>query len=154
SRWPEKYDPHSAFRRASPPIRRLHSVARDRFFRSFRAGDRRNLGPRPPVRNRTDASRAGLLVCDTEHSGGPAREPRIRKAQSSSTIRGMACSHPRPDQRYGRFRNPWNDIYDLDPLPRWGEGSAVLLGDAAHPMTPNLGQGACQAIADAVVLAA
>ena len=29
----------------------------------------------------------------------------------------------------------------------------TLLGDAAHPMTPNLGQGACQAIEDAVVLA-
>ena len=32
-------------------------------------------------------------------------------------------------------------------------GRATLLGDAAHPMTPNLGQGACQAIEDAVVLA-
>jgi 2-polyprenyl-6-methoxyphenol hydroxylase-like FAD-dependent oxidoreductase len=39
------------------------------------------------------------------------------------------------------------------PLRRWGEGRVTLLGDAAHPMTPNLGQGACQAIEDAVVLA-
>jgi 2-polyprenyl-6-methoxyphenol hydroxylase-like FAD-dependent oxidoreductase len=46
-----------------------------------------------------------------------------------------------------------NDIYDRDPLPRWGAGRVTLLGDAAHPMTPNLGQGACQAIEDAVVLA-
>jgi len=46
-----------------------------------------------------------------------------------------------------------NDIYDRDPLPSWGEGRVTLLGDAAHPMTPNLGQGACQAIEDAVVLA-
>jgi 2-polyprenyl-6-methoxyphenol hydroxylase-like FAD-dependent oxidoreductase len=46
-----------------------------------------------------------------------------------------------------------NDIYDLDPIPQWCKGRTVLLGDAAHPMTPNLGQGACQAIADAVVLA-
>jgi 2-polyprenyl-6-methoxyphenol hydroxylase-like FAD-dependent oxidoreductase len=46
------------------------------------------------------------------------------------------------------------DIYDREPLgERWGEGRATLLGDAAHPMTPNLGQGACQAIEDAVVLA-
>jgi FAD-dependent urate hydroxylase len=45
-----------------------------------------------------------------------------------------------------------NDIYDREPLERWGEGKATLLGDAAHPMTPNLGQGACQAIEDAVVL--
>jgi 2-polyprenyl-6-methoxyphenol hydroxylase-like FAD-dependent oxidoreductase len=46
------------------------------------------------------------------------------------------------------------DIYDREPLgERWGEGRVTLLGDAAHPMTPNLGQGACQAIEDAVVLA-
>lgn len=45
------------------------------------------------------------------------------------------------------------DIYDRAPAARWGEGRVTLLGDAAHPMTPNLGQGACQAIEDAVVLA-
>jgi 2-polyprenyl-6-methoxyphenol hydroxylase-like FAD-dependent oxidoreductase len=47
-----------------------------------------------------------------------------------------------------------NDVYDMDPLPRWSDRRVTLLGDAAHPMTPNLGQGACQAIEDAVVLAA
>ncbi|MFN8494803.1 MAG: FAD-dependent monooxygenase [Caldilineaceae bacterium] len=46
-----------------------------------------------------------------------------------------------------------NDIYDRPPLHRWGEQRVTLLGDAAHPMTPNLGQGACQALEDAVVLA-
>ncbi len=46
-----------------------------------------------------------------------------------------------------------NDIYDRPPLRRWGENRVTLLGDAAHPMTPNLGQGACQALEDAVVLA-
>jgi 2-polyprenyl-6-methoxyphenol hydroxylase-like FAD-dependent oxidoreductase len=44
------------------------------------------------------------------------------------------------------------DIYDRDPIERWHSGRVVLLGDAAHPMTPNLGQGAGQAIEDAVVL--
>lgn len=46
-----------------------------------------------------------------------------------------------------------NDIYDREPASRWGEGRVTLLGDAAHPMTPDLGQGACQAIEDAVILA-
>ena len=46
-----------------------------------------------------------------------------------------------------------NDLYDRPPLKRWGRGRITLLGDAAHPMTPNLGQGACQALEDAVVLA-
>ncbi|HYN92918.1 MAG TPA: FAD-dependent monooxygenase [Pilimelia sp.] len=47
------------------------------------------------------------------------------------------------------------DIYCLDaPLPAFHRGRLALLGDAAHAMTPNLGQGGCQAIEDAVVLAA
>lgn len=46
-----------------------------------------------------------------------------------------------------------NDIVDREPLTHWTKGRVTLLGDAAHPMTPNLGQGACQAIEDAVVLA-
>jgi 2-polyprenyl-6-methoxyphenol hydroxylase-like FAD-dependent oxidoreductase len=46
-----------------------------------------------------------------------------------------------------------NDIVDRDPLPAWGAGRVTLLGDAAHPMTPNLGQGGCQGIEDALVLA-
>ena len=46
-----------------------------------------------------------------------------------------------------------NDIYDRRTLRRWGNERVTLLGDAAHPMTPNLGQGACQALEDAVVLA-
>ena len=47
-----------------------------------------------------------------------------------------------------------NDIVDFAPLPSWTRGRVTLLGDAAHAMTPNLGQGACQAIEDAIVLAA
>jgi 2-polyprenyl-6-methoxyphenol hydroxylase-like FAD-dependent oxidoreductase len=48
-----------------------------------------------------------------------------------------------------------NDIHHLaTPLPCYVRGRVALLGDAAHPMTPNLGQGAGQAIEDAVVLGA
>jgi 2-polyprenyl-6-methoxyphenol hydroxylase-like FAD-dependent oxidoreductase len=46
-----------------------------------------------------------------------------------------------------------NDIVDRKPVKQWGQGRVTLFGDAAHPTTPNLGQGACQAIEDAVVLA-
>jgi 2-polyprenyl-6-methoxyphenol hydroxylase-like FAD-dependent oxidoreductase len=46
-----------------------------------------------------------------------------------------------------------NDIVDRKPLKSWGKGCVTLLGDAGHPTTPNLGQGACQAIEDAVTLA-
>lgn len=44
-------------------------------------------------------------------------------------------------------------ISDLHPMSQWHTGNACLLGDAAHATTPNLGQGACQAIEDAYVLA-
>jgi 2-polyprenyl-6-methoxyphenol hydroxylase-like FAD-dependent oxidoreductase len=46
-----------------------------------------------------------------------------------------------------------NDVYYLGPLPRWSNGRVVLVGDAAHATTPGVGQGAAQAIEDAVVLA-
>ncbi|HEX2673424.1 MAG TPA: FAD-dependent monooxygenase [Polyangiaceae bacterium] len=45
------------------------------------------------------------------------------------------------------------DIHDRAPVPTWSKGRVALLGDAAHPTTPNLGQGGCMAIEDAVVLA-
>lgn len=47
----------------------------------------------------------------------------------------------------------WNDITDIKPLSKFVFDRVVLLGDAAHATTPNIGQGACQAIEDAVVLA-
>jgi 2-polyprenyl-6-methoxyphenol hydroxylase-like FAD-dependent oxidoreductase len=45
-----------------------------------------------------------------------------------------------------------SDIYDRPPARRWSQGRLTLVGDAAHPMTPNMGQGACQALEDAIAL--
>jgi 2-polyprenyl-6-methoxyphenol hydroxylase-like FAD-dependent oxidoreductase len=45
------------------------------------------------------------------------------------------------------------DVYDLDPIGSWAQGRVTVMGDAAHAMTFNTGQGACQAILDGVALA-
>lgn len=44
-------------------------------------------------------------------------------------------------------------ILERDPLPRWSDGRVVLLGDACHPMTPYMAQGAATSIEDAAILA-
>jgi 2-polyprenyl-6-methoxyphenol hydroxylase-like FAD-dependent oxidoreductase len=46
-----------------------------------------------------------------------------------------------------------NDLYDRDRARQWSRGSVVAVGDAAHPMRPHLGQGGCQGIEDAAILA-
>jgi 2-polyprenyl-6-methoxyphenol hydroxylase-like FAD-dependent oxidoreductase len=47
-----------------------------------------------------------------------------------------------------------NDLYDRAPARCWARGPVVIAGDAAHPMRPHLGQGGCQGLEDAAILAA
>jgi 2-polyprenyl-6-methoxyphenol hydroxylase-like FAD-dependent oxidoreductase len=46
------------------------------------------------------------------------------------------------------------DLYDRQTARCWARGPVVVVGDAAHPMRPHLGQGGCQALEDAAILAA
>jgi 2-polyprenyl-6-methoxyphenol hydroxylase-like FAD-dependent oxidoreductase len=76
-----------------------------------------------------------------------------RKAAVAARHRGWPAPIERvidetPEEAIGRM-----DTYEYTPLKRWNVGRIALLGDAAHPMTFNLGQGACQAIEDAFALA-
>jgi 2-polyprenyl-6-methoxyphenol hydroxylase-like FAD-dependent oxidoreductase len=71
---------------------------------------------------------------------------RERFAQFADPVAAILDSTP--DEAISRA-----DIVDRPPVKRWGEGRVTLLGDAAHPMTPNLAMGACTAIEDGVVLA-
>jgi len=45
------------------------------------------------------------------------------------------------------------DLYDRPPIQPWSQQNITLLGDAAHPMLPTMGQGACTALEDAYVVA-
>jgi salicylate hydroxylase len=60
-------------------------------------------------------------------------------------VRELIAAIPEPDL----FK--WG-LRDREPLPVWTRGRVTMLGDAAHPMTPYLGQGACMAIEDGMVL--
>jgi salicylate hydroxylase/6-hydroxynicotinate 3-monooxygenase len=44
-------------------------------------------------------------------------------------------------------------LVERDPLPRWGEGRVVMLGDACHAMTPYMAQGAATSMEDGIVAA-
>jgi 2-polyprenyl-6-methoxyphenol hydroxylase-like FAD-dependent oxidoreductase len=46
-----------------------------------------------------------------------------------------------------------NDLYDRQQARQWSRGRIVVVGDAAHPMRPHLGQGGCQGLEDAAILA-
>lgn len=47
----------------------------------------------------------------------------------------------------------FNEIMDLKPISKWHHKNVCLIGDASHATTPNMGQGACQAIESAYVIA-
>ncbi|HEY6904524.1 MAG TPA: FAD-dependent monooxygenase [Candidatus Acidoferrales bacterium] len=75
------------------------------------------------------------------------------KAEAVALCRNWAAPIPEIVERTPAEAILQNDIVDRPPM-RWrGRGHVTLLGDAAHASTPNLGQGACQALEDAVVLA-
>jgi 2-polyprenyl-6-methoxyphenol hydroxylase-like FAD-dependent oxidoreductase len=78
----------------------------------------------------------------------PARRSYLQEA-----FAGWAFDIPEVIARTPEYAILQNDIYDRRPARRWHRGRAVLLGDAAHPTTPNLGQGACMAIEDGILLA-
>jgi 2-polyprenyl-6-methoxyphenol hydroxylase-like FAD-dependent oxidoreductase len=61
------------------------------------------------------------------------------------TFRAMVRATKPEDMRF-------DPLFDRDPIDVWGQGAVTLLGDAAHPMLPHTGQGAAQAMEDAVAL--
>ena len=66
-------------------------------------------------------------------------------AQFHEPFRAIVRATPREDLRL-------DELFERDPISPWGHGAVTLLGDAAHPMLPHTGQGAAQALEDAVVL--
>ena len=83
-------------------------------------------------------------------------DPTMRDYRIKDLLNHFASFHaPIPDiLRHTRDEHLiWNDIIDVKPLKQFAFDRVLLMGDAAHATTPNMGQGACLAIEDAVILA-
>ena len=86
----------------------------------------------------------------------PQNDPAMRAIKVADLQRFFQKFHPAVRAILENTRDAdllWNDIIDLKPIEQFAFGNIVLIGDAAHATTPNMGQGACQAIEDAVILA-
>jgi salicylate hydroxylase len=79
----------------------------------------------------------------------------VREGSKEEVLSYFEGIHPLPHQMLDRPTS-WKRwaTADRDPVERWSFGRATVLGDAAHPMTQYLAQGACQALEDAVTLGA
>ncbi len=122
---------------------------------------------------------AGLDLNETSETWGPGSRFGIAPL-SNGRLYWFACLNTKENDpvkrsykiqdllsHFGHFHSPiseilkhtkddqliWNDIIDIKPLRKFAFGNVVLMGDAAHATTPNMGQGACMAIEDAAILA-
>lgn len=100
------------------------------------------------VRARTDAIYwyASMLAREIPANASAAQLRDERLTAIDPRFRAIAGATGAEDLRFDRF-------LERPPLRAWGRGRVTLLGDAAHPVLPHTGQGAAQAIEDAVALA-
>ncbi len=77
----------------------------------------------------------------------------VREGSKEEVLSYFEGIHARPHQMLDKPTS-WTRwaTADRDPVDSWGRGRATILGDAAHPMTQYLAQGACMALEDAVTL--
>ncbi len=102
-----------------------------------------------PVRHGEMVNYVGFVPADEEmkESWSAAGDPDVLRREFEGWDPRIGTVLKQVDQT---FR--WA-LYDREPLPTWSKGRLTLLGDAAHPMLPHLGQGANQSIEDGMALA-
>lgn len=85
-----------------------------------------------------------------------ANDPAMRRFTTKDLLRCFRNFHFPIPQILERTKDEqliWSDIIDVKPIKQFAFGRVLLMGDAAHATTPNMGQGACMAIEDAATLA-
>ncbi|MFC0808898.1 FAD-dependent monooxygenase [Ensifer sp. P24N7] len=154
---------HSAVRKALFPESREH-FARYTCWRAISPGVPRRMRPDRLTESWGAGRRFGLAAlpedriywfgcCGAERTDDPG----LAKLDLDGVKAFFADFHEPISEVLGRTPPDsliWTDIRDLDPMRSFTRGKVVLLGDAAHAVTPDLGQGAGLAIEDAAVLAA
>lgn len=102
-----------------------------------------------PVRHGTMVNYVGFVPTDEEmkESWSAPGDPQVLRREFAGWDTRIESVLRQVDKT---FR--WA-LYDREPLPTWSKGRLTLLGDAAHPMLPHLGQGANQSIEDGMALA-
>jgi salicylate hydroxylase len=102
-----------------------------------------------PVRAGKLINYVGFVPADQEmkESWSAPGDPNVLRAEFTGW-------DPRIESLLGQVQATFRwALYDREPLPAWTKGRLTLLGDAAHPMLPHLGQGANQSIEDGMALA-
>jgi 2-polyprenyl-6-methoxyphenol hydroxylase-like FAD-dependent oxidoreductase len=137
---PLRYGGHRAWRAGT---RFDDELVRDRFVEVWGVGGGFGFGPAGP-------DRVYWYCFETVPEGAPAperpREEFLRRYGAWFEPIPALIESTEPDAIEPTF------TYDRSPRRTWGRGRVTLIGDAAHPMKPNIGQGAAQALEDAVVL--
>ncbi|MBP0017233.1 MAG: FAD-dependent urate hydroxylase HpxO [Cyanobacteria bacterium SBLK] len=84
---------------------------------------------------------------------GSTVKPENRREELAQIFQGWTTPVQKLIQNLDPLQTNRLEIHDIDPLDRLIQGRVVLLGDSAHATTPTLGQGGCQAMEDAEILA-
>ncbi|MER8520455.1 MULTISPECIES: FAD-dependent monooxygenase [unclassified Mesorhizobium] len=154
---------HSAVRRAFFPESREH-FASYACWRAISPGLPQGMDPARLTESWGAGKRIGLAAIPGERvywfaccGAERLHDPKLAQADLAGVKAMFSGFHdPVPEvlDRTPADSLIWTDILDLDPIPSFTRGNAVLLGDAAHAVTPDLGQGAGLAMEDAAVLTA